>query len=382
MMNEPMNTPDDARTIRHDSAHQIQQRLVHLDEQIDALTRALDHVQETTNTQQDQVAALLRAVTATDREQTLDARLAELITLLTTQGEQTTELVGTVQELARAHHVQALAEEVARQEQLEALEERVAKMVRTQFKTNTLSESQMQHLESALAVLREVADKRETRLDERQSQERTRLEDAHRRGRRELVADLLPGIDGLELVLQNGRALVARQRASAEAVRAQEHARAEAPATPTWRERLQTVLGGQQSAARDTSAAPADTGQLAQIQTLLDDTEAWLAGLELAHERFRALLAAEQIEVIDAVDQPFDPRLHVAVDAVEDPTRAPNSVVQVVRQGYRQGDRVLRYAEVVVTRGHPSSGEPSTEEHGDDATQTPPEQDTSEQDIS
>ena len=367
-VNEQSNQMDGAPPAQRHASPQVEQRLARLNEQNDALARALDYLQATAHAQQDQMAALLRAATTTDRERDVDARLADLLTLLTEQNEQTTQLVSTTRELARTSHVQTLADEVARQEQLEALEERLAKLMRTQFKANTLNEAQIQQLESALSILREVAERRETRQEEHQAQDQARLDAARRQGRRELIADLLPGVDGLELVLQNGHNLVARQREAAAASRqhAAEPVVAETPAPPTWRERLQATFRGQPAAApiEEITAGPAGPvhpDQLAQFQLLLDDTDSWLAGLALAHERFLALLAAEQIEAIDALNQPFDPRLHVAVDAVEEATREPNVVVQVVRQGYRQGERVLRYAEVVVTRA------PSTEAFAPDA---------------
>ena len=358
-MSDPTKQTDDALPLYHGFAAQtpqVERRLARLDEQVGALALALDHVQESTHTQQDQTAALLRAFTTAERGQAINERLAELITLLTDQGEQTSALAAAVQELARARDVQTLADEVARQTQLEALEGRMAKLVRTQFKSNTLNESQLGQLESALSALREVAELREARVDERQSRDEARLDGARQQGRRELVADLLPGIDGMELVLQNGRELLMRQQAALAAAHEQNQRARAAPTAsappPTWRDRLRATLGGQPPATPMPAqpVAPANAEQLTQLQALLDDTDSWLAGLALAHERFLALLAAEEIETIDALDQPFDPRLHVAVDAVEDAARAPNVVVQVVRRGYRQGDRVLRYAEVVVTR--------------------------------
>ena len=361
-MSDPTKQTDDALPLYHGFAAQtpqVERRLARLDEQVGALALALDHVQESTHTQQDQTAALLRAFTAAERGQAINERLAELITLLTDQGEQTSALAAAVQELARARDVQTLADEVARQTQLEALEGRMAKLVRTQFKSNTLNESQLGQLESALSALREVAELREARVDERQSRDEARLDGARQQGRRELVADLLPGIDGMELVLQNGRELLMRQQAALAAAHEQNQRARAAPTAsappPTWRDRLRATLGGQAPATPMPAQpvapanAPANAEQLAQLQTLLEDTDSWLAGLALAHERFLALLAAEEIETIDALGQPFDPRLHVAIDAVEDAAHAPN-VVQVVRQGYRQGERVLRYAEVVVAR--------------------------------
>jgi molecular chaperone GrpE len=52
----------------------------------------------------------------------------------------------------------------------------------------------------------------------------------------------------------------------------------------------------------------------------------------------------------DAAGVPFDPARHEVVSVVDDPDRDPNTVVEVVRPGYGQGERQLRPAAVVVNR--------------------------------
>ena len=86
------------------------------------------------------------------------------------------------------------------------------------------------------------------------------------------------------------------------------------------------------------------------FQTISDATTAWLQGLALVRDRFVSLLAGEGIQAIDALHQAFDPRLHVAVETETRSDVPPDTVVRVLRKGYRQSDRVLRYAEVVVAR--------------------------------
>jgi molecular chaperone GrpE len=78
---------------------------------------------------------------------------------------------------------------------------------------------------------------------------------------------------------------------------------------------------------------------------------AWLKGLELVRERLLETLAREGVEPLEAIGQPFDPHCHVALDTV--PAQGdvlPGAVVSELRRGYAVGDRVLRYAEVVVAR--------------------------------
>jgi len=52
----------------------------------------------------------------------------------------------------------------------------------------------------------------------------------------------------------------------------------------------------------------------------------------------------------DAAGVPFDPAHHEVVGVVDEPDRDHNTVVEVVRPGYGQGERQLRPAAVVVNR--------------------------------
>jgi molecular chaperone GrpE len=45
---------------------------------------------------------------------------------------------------------------------------------------------------------------------------------------------------------------------------------------------------------------------------------------------------------------PFDPRRHEAVAIIDDATREPGEIVDVVEEGYMIGDRLLRPARVLV----------------------------------
>ena len=82
-----------------------------------------------------------------------------------------------------------------------------------------------------------------------------------------------------------------------------------------------------------------------------EDAQNLKKGIEMVYESFLYALKEEGIEEIDALDQPFDPTLHHAVQTVpvEDGQEA-DKVVQVFQKGYKLKDRVLRPAMVIVSQ--------------------------------
>ena len=87
------------------------------------------------------------------------------------------------------------------------------------------------------------------------------------------------------------------------------------------------------------------------LQADKTDVESLRQGVALTRQSMLRLLNREGVEPIRAKAEPFDPRWHEAVGAVphENVDAPPNTVVQVVRQGYRLRDRLLRPARVIIT---------------------------------
>jgi molecular chaperone GrpE len=79
-----------------------------------------------------------------------------------------------------------------------------------------------------------------------------------------------------------------------------------------------------------------------------------LEGVTIVRDRFLTDLQRAGVDRIDPTGEPFDPNVAEAVGVapVDDPAKA-GTVVQVVRAGYRLGDRVFRPARVLVGRHVP-----------------------------
>jgi len=87
-----------------------------------------------------------------------------------------------------------------------------------------------------------------------------------------------------------------------------------------------------------------------KAKPLEGDGAAWAQGIELIAHKLQAILEAEGIERINQNKVPFDPNLHEAISNEETPDFASGEVIEVVRQGYKLGDRILRPAMVRVAR--------------------------------
>ena len=78
-------------------------------------------------------------------------------------------------------------------------------------------------------------------------------------------------------------------------------------------------------------------------------------GLRSVLEQMEAIIARQGVERVGAAGDRFDPELHEAISIQENDETPDRTVLGVARSGYRQGERVLRPAQVVVSRGGGSS---------------------------
>lgn len=90
-------------------------------------------------------------------------------------------------------------------------------------------------------------------------------------------------------------------------------------------------------------------------------------GLHSVLEQMEAILAREGVARVGAAGDRFDPELHEAISVQESDEVPDRTVLDVARSGYRHGERVLRPAQVVVSReGSSSEREPKPSGEGED----------------
>lgn len=74
-------------------------------------------------------------------------------------------------------------------------------------------------------------------------------------------------------------------------------------------------------------------------------------GMSMVFKQFNDLLGDFGVQEVTAEGAAFDPNLHEAVKEEASPDVPDGQVIAVVRRGYRLADRLLRPANVIVSRG-------------------------------
>ena len=348
-------TPQEASSSEAEgSAHslpQLSRRLMQLAAQLDALQAEMDKIAAQVEDGGVQVSALVSHLTDAQSTHLLQTRLAEFTEQMSSEHEQLNFLEMKLADLATQEQIVRLAATVATQGQVSALAETLKNLVRGIEKANRLGETKEQQLGSVLGTLQEIVARRQQAAERDQERQHEQTDAIRRNARGELAADLLPALDGLEVALERARTILARQRHDLAAL-------GQLPVGPLPDQRRQPSPGlldklrsriaseGDAEGISALSSAPLPESMAATVAAM----EAWLNHLTLVRDRFSALLSQEGIRPITTLHQKFDPRLHLAVDSEERGDVPPDTIVRELRKGYRQDQRVLRYAEVVVSR--------------------------------
>jgi molecular chaperone GrpE len=80
------------------------------------------------------------------------------------------------------------------------------------------------------------------------------------------------------------------------------------------------------------------------------DPDALLSGIRLVQKNLVKILQDEGLKPMESVGEPFDPEKHDALLHSEDEAHGPNIVIDVHKKGYYFKDRVIRHAQVIVSK--------------------------------
>ena len=106
------------------------------------------------------------------------------------------------------------------------------------------------------------------------------------------------------------------------------------------------------------AAAKDQTDNTVSVQKLIEGKELTLKMLTDAMNKFG-------VEMVDPLDQPFDPEYHQAMSMQESETKAANTVLAVMQKGYTLHGRLIRPAMVVVSKAA-SKTEDNEQKQGDE----------------
>lgn len=70
--------------------------------------------------------------------------------------------------------------------------------------------------------------------------------------------------------------------------------------------------------------------------------EDWADGIELIYRKLMTILELEGVIPMKALGETFDPNLHEAISQDESPDHESGQIIEVLKEGYQIGERVLR----------------------------------------
>ena len=73
-------------------------------------------------------------------------------------------------------------------------------------------------------------------------------------------------------------------------------------------------------------------------------------GISMIYERFMSILKSIGVKKISSKGQPFDPSVHCAIDSTPSKEVPPNHIVYIIKEAYFFQDKLIRPAEVIVSR--------------------------------
>ena len=87
---------------------------------------------------------------------------------------------------------------------------------------------------------------------------------------------------------------------------------------------------------------------LARALAQSTEDEAYRKGVEMIMTQFCATLEKLGVTKTESLGQTFDPNLHNAVMHVDDEEKGENEIVEVFQEGFKLGDKIIRFAMVKV----------------------------------
>lgn len=116
----------------------------------------------------------------------------------------------------------------------------------------------------------------------------------------------------------------------------------------TLREKMDLVASGGADVIKSMLSVLDDMHRAVAASEKSEDIAALREGERLVLQKFEEALRQKSVVEIEAMDKEFDPDFHEAVARFAAGEERKGKIIDVVQRGYMLGDKVLRYAKVVV----------------------------------
>ena len=116
----------------------------------------------------------------------------------------------------------------------------------------------------------------------------------------------------------------------------------------TNKEKLELMTTAGERIFKDMLPLVDDFERAKDAMTKTDDIEAVRQGIELIYSKFIGFLAANDVKAIDTTDADFNTDLHEAITTFAAGEDKKGKVIDCTQKGYTLGEKVIRFAKVVV----------------------------------
>lgn len=116
----------------------------------------------------------------------------------------------------------------------------------------------------------------------------------------------------------------------------------------TLKEKMSLVESGGENVIKALLPVVDDVDRALAAMEKSDDVEALRGGVRLISQKFNEVMRQQGVSEIEAVGKEFDVDVHEAVARFPVDGKAAGEIIDVVQKGYKLGEKVIRYAKVVV----------------------------------
>jgi len=92
------------------------------------------------------------------------------------------------------------------------------------------------------------------------------------------------------------------------------------------------------------------------------DLKTWLDGIKIIHRKIELLLESEMVTKIEAMGKIFEPWEFEALQYKETTDFKENTVIEIIKEGYKYNGQILRPAQVIVSKQPQNQDDKSQEE--------------------